>query len=99
MTIFGYITGAAAGIAVLYKLYTWFRSPSNENHEQIEKNSVDIEKLKQRAEKNYNSIEEIREMQTLLVRSMIELIDSDITGDNIEGLKKAKQELMDCLKA
>lgn len=94
MTIFGYITGTGAAVVVLYKLYMWFKKPSNENHDKIEKNSVDIEKLKERADKNYSSIEEIKDMQKLLIRSMMELVDNSITGNNIEGLKKVKKDLV-----
>ena len=97
MRIFGYITGTGAGIAVLYKLYMWFRKPSNDNQEKIEKNSVDIEKLKERADKNYNSIEEIKEMQSIIFKAIMELLDAGITGDNIQGLTDSKKAMVDYL--
>lgn len=97
MRIFGYITGTGAGIAVLYKLYMWFRKPSKDNSAKIEQNSDDIEKLKERAEENYNSIEEIKNMQSLIFKSIMELLDAGITGDNIQGLTESKKAMVDYL--
>ena len=97
MRIFGYITGTGAGIAVLYKLYMWFRKPSKDNSAKLEEHDKAIEELQHRADKNYKAIDEIKDMQSLLVRSMIELLDNRITGNNIDGLKQIKKEMLDYL--
>ena len=97
MRIFGYITGSAAAIAVIYKLYKWFRKPSADNSAKLEEHDKAIEELQKRADKNYKAIDEIKDMQSLLVRSMIELLDNRITGNNIDGLKQIKKEMLDYL--
>lgn len=97
MRIFGYITGTGAGIAVLYKLYMWFRKPSKDNSAKITEHDEAIKELQHRADKNYKAIDEIKDMQSLLVRSMIELLDNRITGNNIDGLKQIKKEMLDYL--
>lgn len=97
MRIFGYITGSAAAIAVIYKLYMWFRKPSKDNSAKLEEHGKSIEELQKRADKNYKAIDEIKDMQSLLVRSMIELLDNRITGNNIDGLKQIKKEMLDYL--
>ena len=97
MRIFGYITGSGAAVVMLYQLYKWFRKPSNDNSAKLEEHDKAIEELQHRADKNYKAIDEIKDMQSLLVRSMIELLDNRITGNNIDGLKQIKKEMLDYL--
>ena len=53
-----------------------------------------MDKLEINVENDYKSIQEIRDMQSLLCQGMIALIDNRITGNNIEGLKKTKEAMI-----
>lgn len=53
-----------------------------------------VEVLEEKADKDYNSIEDIKSAQSLLCQGMLTMIDSQISGNNIENLKKAKDGLI-----
>lgn len=53
-----------------------------------------VEVLEEKADKDYTSIEDIKSAQSLLCQGMITMIDSQISGNNIENLKKAKDGLI-----
>lgn len=53
-----------------------------------------IETLEEHAKNDYKAINDIQEMQSALCQAMVALIDHEITGNQIEGLKKTKTELI-----
>lgn len=94
LAICGGITVLIGTCGAIYGVYNFFRKPSTDNSSKIAKHEEEIKDLQEKVQKDYESIEEIKDMQSLLVRSMIELIDNRITGNNIEGLKKIKGEML-----
>lgn len=57
----------------------------------------DIKDIKSKLEKDYTSIRTQRDDMNLIMRSMFNLIENKITGNNIEGLKKAREELINAM--
>ena len=53
-----------------------------------------VEILEGKADKDYVSINEIKEAQSILCQGMIALIDSRLTGNNEENLKKTKDSMI-----
>lgn len=53
-----------------------------------------VDVLEEKADKDYSSITEIKETNSLLCQGMIALIDSHITGNNIDQLKKTKESMI-----
>lgn len=53
-----------------------------------------VEVLEEKAEKDYTSIEDIKSAQSLLCQGMIAMIDSQLSGNNVENLKKTKDSLI-----
>ena len=53
-----------------------------------------VAKLEENVQKDYKSIQEIKDMQSLLCQGMIAMIDNRITGKNIDGLKKTKEAMI-----
>ena len=53
----------------------------------------DIKDIKSKLEKDYTSIRTQRDDMNLIMRSMFNLIENKITGNNIEGLKKRGKNL------
>ena len=98
LAICGGITVLIGTGTAIYGVYAKFRKPSADNSAKLEEHDKAIEELQEKAENDYKAIEEIKKMQTLLVKSMMELIDNRITGNNIEGLKKVKEEIVKYLK-
>lgn len=53
-----------------------------------------VEVLEEKADKDYTSIEDIKSAQSLLCQGMIAMIDSQLSGNNVENLKKTKDSLI-----
>lgn len=53
-----------------------------------------VEVLESKSDKDYVSINEIKEAQSILCQGMIALIDSRLTGNNEENLKKTKDSMI-----
>lgn len=53
-----------------------------------------VDALEKHVKKDYDTIGEIKTMQAEMCRALIALIDHDITGNHIDGLKKTKNDLI-----
>ena len=69
--------------------------------EQIEKRTTNIETsitgINQKLDNDYKNIRNTRDDMNLLMRSMFNLIENKITGNNIEVLKKNREELVNAM--
>jgi hypothetical protein len=88
------IGGAAAILTGAYKKY---KKPTNDLENRITVIESDIKDIKQKLNNDYESINNNRNDMNLLMRSMFCLIENKITGNNIEGLKKTRDELINAL--
>lgn len=53
-----------------------------------------VEVLEEKSQNDYEAIEDIKEAQSILCQGMIALIDSQLTGNNEENLKKTKDSMI-----
>ena len=53
-----------------------------------------VEVLEEKSDKDYASIEDIKSAQSLLCQGMIAMIDTQLTGNNVENLKKTKDSMI-----
>ena len=81
--------GAAAG--VLYTVYSHAKKPQQDIEKRV--GAIETEKL----DNDYSNIKQNREDTQLLMRSMFNLIENKITGNNVEGLKKTRDDLLEAL--
>ena len=88
------IGGAAAVLSGAYKKY---KKPTSDLEQRIEVIESDIKDIKQKLNNDYENINNNRNDMNLLMRSMFCLIENKITGNNIEGLKKTRDELINAL--
>lgn len=56
-----------------------------------------VEVLEEKTKKDYADINDIKEAQSILCQGMIALIDSHLTGNNEENLKKTKDNMIEHL--
>mgnify|MGYP002673508391 FL=1 len=89
------VIGAAAG--VLYSLYAKAKKPKEDMEKRIEAIESDIKDIKTKLDNDYSQINQNRDDTQLLMRSMFNLIENKITGNNVEGLKKTRDELIQAL--
>ena len=53
--------------------------------------------IDQKLTNDYTQINQNRDDMNLLMRSMFDLIENKITGNNVEGLKKTRDDLIHAL--
>lgn len=94
MQIFGYITATGAAAGVVWKAFCAFRKPTNSNSKKLEEHEEQIKDLKQKADNDYRAILDMKSMQSAVCQALIALIDHEITGNHIDGLKNTKKDLI-----
>ena len=57
----------------------------------------EIKDINGKLNRDYNEINQNRDDMNLLMRSMFDLIENRITGNNVEGLKKTRDDLVKAL--
>lgn len=53
-----------------------------------------VESLEEKSDNDYKSIESIKSAQSLLCQGIIAMIDAQLTGNNVENLKKTKDSMI-----
>ena len=53
-----------------------------------------VEELEKKSDNDYESIEAIKNAQSLLCQGMIAMIDAQLTGNNVENLKTTKDNMI-----
>lgn len=53
-----------------------------------------VEKLEKDATDNQAEIKEIKELQAGTIRALVAIIDHEITGNHVDGLRKTKDDIM-----
>ena len=91
------ITVISAACSVIYKAYKSAKQPQKDIESRVSTIEADIKDIKEKLNNDYASINANREDTQLLMRSMFNLIENKITGNNIEGLKKTRDELIQAL--
>ena len=87
--------GAAAG--VLCTVYSHAKKPQQDIEKRVGAIETDIKDIKEKLDNDYSNIKQNREDTQLLMRSMFNLIENKITGNNVEGLKKTRDDLLEAL--
>ena len=99
LAICGAISVIGGAVAVLSGWYKSWKAPKQKQDnriEQIEKRITNIE-TSITGINDYKNIRNTRDDMNLLMRSMFNLIENKITGNNIEGLKKTREELVNAM--
>ena len=82
---------------VLTGAWKKFKKPERDLEKRMQTIEEDIKDIKSKLEKDYTSIHTQRDDMNLIMRSMFNLIENKITGNNIEGLKKTREELVNAM--
>ena len=94
MVFCGYITTLGGALAITYKGYKASKRPCEINEGKIDAHSNDIKSLQDKADRDYKAITEMKEMQAAQSQALIALMDHEITGNHIDGLKRTKADLI-----
>ena len=85
-----WVCGFIVSIWGVVKIYKEWKKPSDDLKSQVAKNT---EQLKTDDER----LKEIEETDKLILQSLLVIINHDITGNGIEALKKARDEIQEYL--
>lgn len=97
MVICSYIITIGGASGVIYSAYRHAKKPKDNIEERLSVNEKEIEEIKRKLDNDYASIKDIKDDMNLLMRSVFSLIENKITGNNIDGLKKTRDELIHAL--
>lgn len=89
------VIGAACG--VIYNTYLRVKKPRKDMTQRMQAIEADVREVKQKLDNDYARINQNRDDTQLLIRSMFNLIENKITGNNVEGLKKTRDESIHAL--
>ena len=104
LAICGAISVIGGAMAVVTGWYKSLKAPKEKQDnriDQIEQRITNIEtsitEINKKLDNDYKNIRTTRDDMNLLTRSMFNLIENKITGNNIEGLKKTRDELVEAM--
>lgn len=97
MVVCGWIISLGSAGTVIYNLYKQHKKPTDDLEQRMDAMEKDIKEIKTKLNNDYNSINSNREDMNLLMRSVFCLIENKITGNNIDGLKKTRDDLINAL--
>lgn len=85
-----FICGALAAIWGAWKIVKEIKKPSSDLRKQVQEHEKKLEM-------DYQHLEEVDQYNRVICKSLLALIDHEITGNNINNLKSTKKELQDFL--
>lgn len=97
MVACGWIITIGSAIGILYTAYKHYKKPTDDMKHRIDHIETDIKEIKQKLNSDYSAINNQRDDMNLVMKSMFNLIENKITGNNIEGLKKTRDDLINAL--
>jgi len=97
MVVCGWVITIGGAAGVLYTAYTKAKKPKDDIEARLTAMENDIKDIKEKLQNDYASINQNREDMNLLMRSMFALLENKITGNNVEGLKKTRDDLIAAL--
>lgn len=97
MVVCGWVITIGGAAGVIYSGYKRAKKPKDDLEERLTSIENDVKEIKKKLQSDYNSINENRKDMNLLMRSMFSLIENKITGNNVDGLKKTRDDLIAAL--
>ena len=104
LTVCGGIATVGGAATVLYKWYRHYKKPTDDLKKRIDALEARIDTMDQgikdinrKLDNDYVSISSNRDDTNLIMRSLFCLIENKLTGNNVEGLKKTRDDLINAL--
>lgn len=85
-----WVCGFVGAIWGVYKIIIELKKPSDDLKQKVESHEEKLTKDKQR-------LDDIEQSNKLILNSMLVIINHEITGNGIENMKKARDELQEYL--
>lgn len=97
IVVCSYIITIGGAMTVIGSAYNKAKKPKDDIEGRLTAIETEIKDIKTKLQSDYDSINQNQEDMSLLMRSVFALIENKITGNNVEGLKKTRDELIQAL--
>lgn len=97
MVVCGWIITIGGASGVVYNAWQKARKPQKDIESRLTSIENDMRDIKDKLQNDYSSINRNRDDMNLLMRSMFSLIENKITGNNVDGLKSTRDDLIKAL--
>lgn len=104
LAVCGGIVTVGGAVTILYNWYKHYKKPTDDLKKRIESlekrmDTMDqgIKDINKKLDNDYASISSNREDTNLIMRSLFCLIENKLTGNNVGGLKKTRDDLINAL--
>lgn len=92
----GIITIGGAG-AVIVGLYKWAKKPDNDRDDRLKKHEELLDSDNKRLKELEKEQAEMKEAQSVLMKSILALMSHAIDGNHLEELEKARNDMQEYL--
>lgn len=93
----GWISTIAGAGTTIYNLYIKYKKPVKDLEDRMSNIEDEVKEIKKKLDNDYSSIKANREDMNLLMRSLFCLIENKLTGNNVDNLKKTRDDLINAL--
>lgn len=97
IVVCSYIITIGGAAAVIGNTYSKAKKPKDDLECRLTAIETEIKDIKEKLQSDYDSINQSQEDMSLIMRSVFALIENKITGNNVEGLKKTRDDLIQAL--
>ena len=104
LAVCGGIVTVGGAVTILHNWYKHYKKPTDDLKKRIESlekrmDTMDqgIKDINKKLDNDYASISSNREDTNLIMRSLFCLIENKLTGNNVDGLKKTRDDLINAI--
>lgn len=93
----GVITAAAGAVAVIYSLIVKAKTPNRMQNERLDKHEEWLKKHDALLDNDNRRLNELEKSSNLTIKALLALLKHGIDGNDIESMRKVKEELAEYL--
>lgn len=93
LAVCGAITAVSAAVAVILSIIKSITSPDKERDKRLDELEIKVKKHDELLSNDSQRFKEIEEGNRIMQKSMLALLQHGIDGNEIEAMRKAKQDL------
>lgn len=93
LAFFGAIACIGGGLAYLIKLFKWVKQPNDAQNKLLQEHSNILKKHAELLERDNKRINDLEQQDRLVMQALFALLAHGIDGNDIEAMKKVKEEI------
>lgn len=97
LAVFGGIACVGGGMAYLIKLFQWLKKPNDNQDRLIKEHTELLAKHTELLEKDNKRLNDLETQDRLVLQSLFALLSHGIDGNDVEAMKKCKDQIQEYL--